>query len=140
MKLNTFILKCLLQFSCMHQFGWLSERGGNFLNLLQKEQVPRKGTVYRGRFPQKRKLCTVSRVIILFYKGLTKNPEIGNTPVWVLANMLRQGQVMDAKLNMDFSNEMLLNTAKCQGYSFYRFRVIKGKPSLEEGGVGVEEG
>ena len=21
----------------MHQFGWLSERGGNFLNLLQKE-------------------------------------------------------------------------------------------------------
>ena len=43
---------------------------------------------------------------------------------------------MDAKLNMDFSNEMLLNTAKCQGYSFYRFRVIKGKPSLEEGGGG----
>ena len=28
---------------CMHQFGWLSERGGNFLNLLQKEGVPRKG-------------------------------------------------------------------------------------------------
>ena len=27
----------------MHQFGWLSERGGNFLNLLQKEGVPRKG-------------------------------------------------------------------------------------------------
>ena len=26
----------------MHQFGWLSERGGNFLNLLQKEGVPRK--------------------------------------------------------------------------------------------------
>ena len=24
----------------MHQFGWLSERGGNFLNLLQKEGVP----------------------------------------------------------------------------------------------------
>ena len=22
---------------CMHQFGWISERGGNFLNLLQKE-------------------------------------------------------------------------------------------------------
>ena len=27
----------------MHQFGWLSERGGNFFNLLQKEGVPRKG-------------------------------------------------------------------------------------------------
>ena len=26
----------------MHQFGWLSERGGNFLNLYQKEGVPRK--------------------------------------------------------------------------------------------------
>ena len=25
------------------QFGWLSERGGNFLNFLQKEGVPRKG-------------------------------------------------------------------------------------------------
>ena len=25
------------------QFGWLSQRGGNFLNLLQKEGVPRKG-------------------------------------------------------------------------------------------------
>ena len=24
----------------MHQFGWLSERGGNFFNLLQKEGVP----------------------------------------------------------------------------------------------------
>ena len=26
----------------MHQFGWLSEKGGNFLNLLQKEGVPSK--------------------------------------------------------------------------------------------------
>ena len=33
----------------MHQVGWLSEKGGNFLNLLQKEGVPRK-----GGFPQKR--------------------------------------------------------------------------------------
>ena len=35
----------------MHQFGWLSERGGNFFNLLQKEGVPRKGG---GGFSQKR--------------------------------------------------------------------------------------
>ena len=27
----------------MHQFGWLSERGGNFLNLLQKEGITQKG-------------------------------------------------------------------------------------------------
>ena len=27
----------------MHQSGWLSERGGKFLNLLQKGGVPRKG-------------------------------------------------------------------------------------------------
>ena len=27
---------------CMHLFGWLSEGGGNFLNLLQKEGVARK--------------------------------------------------------------------------------------------------
>ena len=26
----------------MHQFRWVSEKGGNFLNLLQKERVPRK--------------------------------------------------------------------------------------------------
>ena len=29
----------------MHQFGLLSERGGYFLNLLQKEGVPRRGEV-----------------------------------------------------------------------------------------------
>ena len=29
----------------MHQFGWLSERGGNFLNLLQKEGDTQKGEV-----------------------------------------------------------------------------------------------
>ena len=27
----------------MHQFGWLSERGGNVLNLLQKEWGTKKG-------------------------------------------------------------------------------------------------
>ena len=38
----------------VHQFGWLSERGGNFLNLLQKEGVPRKGRLHQktgGEFP-----------------------------------------------------------------------------------------
>ena len=49
---------------------------------------------------------------IFFYKGLTRNREIRNTPV---------------------SNKMLLNAAKCKGYSFYRFWVIKGKPTGEGG-------
>ena len=30
---------------------------------------------------------------------------------------------------MYVSIEMLLNAAKCQGYNFYRFWVIKGKPT-----------
>ena len=38
----------------MHQFGWLSDTGGNFLNLLQKEGIPRNGG---GEFPQKRGGC-----------------------------------------------------------------------------------
>ena len=35
---------------------------------------------------------------------------------------------------MNVSNRMLLNVPKFQGYSFYRFCVIKGKPT-GEGGV-----
>ena len=30
---------------------------------------------------------------------------------------------------MNISNKVLLNTAKCQRYSFYSFLVIKGKPT-----------
>ena len=69
---------------------------------------------------------------IFFYKGLTRNPEIGNTPVLVLPNMWRLGQVRDTKFGANVSNKMLLHAAKCQRYSFYRFWVIKGKPT---GGV-----
>ena len=36
---------------------------------------------------------------------------------------------------MDVFNEMLLNAVKCQGYSFYRFWVIKGKPIRRAEGV-----
>ena len=66
---------------------------------------------------------------IFFYKGLTRNPEIGNTPVRVLPNIWRLGRVMDTKFRMNVSNRMLLNAAKFQGYSFYCFWVIKGKPN-----------
>ena len=45
----------------MHQFGWLSERGGNFFNLLQKEGGTQKGGVptEKGQFQPWRKLCKI---------------------------------------------------------------------------------
>ena len=63
---------------------------------------------------------------ILFYKGLTRNPDIGNTPVWVLPNTCRLGQVMDTKFDTNVSNRMLLNAAK----------FIQGKPTAAGGGGG----
>ena len=66
---------------------------------------------------------------IFFYKGLTRNPEIRNTPVWVLPNIWTLRWVRDTKFGTNASNEMLLNAAKCQSYSFHRFWVIKGKPT-----------
>ena len=62
---------------------------------------------------------TVSRVMTIFvYKGLTRNPDIGNTKAWVLSNIWRLGWVRDIKYDTDVFNKWLLNTAKCQGYSF----------------------
>ena len=66
---------------------------------------------------------------ISFYKGLSRNPEFGNTPIRVLSNVWRLGWVRNTKFDTNVSNQMLLNAAKCQGYSFYRFWVIKGKPT-----------
>ena len=80
-------------------------------------------------------VITVSGVMtISFYKGLTRNLEIGNTPVWVLPNIHRLGWVRNTKFGTIISNKMLLNPAKCQGYSLYRFGVIKGKPTGKGGG------
>ena len=72
---------------------------------------------------------------IYFYKGLTRSPEIGNTPFWVLPNMSRLGRVRDIKFRTDVSNEILLNAAKIQGYIFYCFWIIKKRPT-EAGGKG----
>ena len=36
---------------------------------------------------------------------------------------------MDTKFSTNVSNRMLLNAVKFQGYSFYRFWIIKGKPT-----------
>ena len=80
-------------------------------------------------------IITGSRVIkIFFYKVLTKNLRIRNTPAWVFPNIWRIVHVMYTKFCTDFSKEMLLNAAKCQDYSFYGFWVIKGKPN---GGRGI---
>ena len=76
------------------------------------------------------KIITGSGVMtIFFYKGLTRNLQIRYTLVWVLPNIWRLGQVRDTKFGKNVPNEMLLNAAKCQGYSFYHFGVIKGKPT-----------
>ena len=64
-----------------------------------------------------------------FYKGLTRNLETENTPAWVLPNIWRLGRVRDTIFGTYVSNKMLLNAAKCQGYSFSRLWFIKGKPT-----------
>ena len=66
---------------------------------------------------------------IFFYKRLIRISEIGNTSVWVLPNIWRLDRVMETKFGTNVSNKMLLNAAKCHGYSFYHFWVIKGKPT-----------
>ena len=69
---------------------------------------------YRSKFHVS--IITGSGVMTdLFHKGLNKNLEIGN-PIsgdW--------GKLGIPYLVQRFSNEMLMNAAKCQGYSFYCF-------------------
>ena len=66
---------------------------------------------------------------IWVYKGLTRKLEIGNTRGWVLPNIWRLGWLRDTIFGTNVSNKKLLNIAKFKGYSFYRFWVIKGKPT-----------
>ena len=64
--------------------------------------------------------------------------------VWVRKPVYRRlkdsgyGTGRDTKCSTNVSNEMLLNTAKYQGYSFYHVWVIKGKPVGRDGGVCVD--
>ena len=46
---------------------------------------------------------------IFFYKGLSRNPENGNTPVWVLPNIWRLEWVRDTIFGRNASNKILLN-------------------------------
>ena len=50
---------------------------------------------------------------IFVYKGLTRNLEIGNTPVCVLPKIWRMEQVRGTKLGASASNKMLLNAVIC---------------------------
>ena len=72
---------------------------------------------------------------ISFYKELTRNSEIGCTPVLVLPNIWRLGRVRNTKFGTNVFNKMLLNAAKCQDYNFYSFWVIMVKLT---GGWGVK--
>ena len=70
---------------------------------------------------------------ISFYKGLTRNPKMGNNPIWVFPNIWKLRQVRNKKFGTNVSYKILLDAAKYQSYSFYRFWVIKGKPTRGEG-------
>lgn len=79
-------------------------------------------------------IITGSGVMNIFvHQKLSRNMEIGNTSVWVFSNTWRLGRVRAIKLDIDVSNKILMNTAKYQSFSFYRFLVIKGKPTGMEG-------
>ena len=73
-------------------------------------------------------IITSSRIMAIFlYKGLTRNLEIENTPIGILLSVWRLGQGRNTKFVKNVSNKMLLNAAKCQVYSFYRFLITKRK-------------
>ena len=73
-------------------------------------------------------IITGSRTMAIFVsKGLTRNPYIGNTFIWVLPNIWRLWRVRETKFGMHECWITLLNTEKCQGYSLYGFWVVKEK-------------
>ena len=55
-----------------------------------------------------------------------------------MPNNLRPGWVKDTTFDANVYNEMLLNVAWCQGYSFNRFWVIKGKQTESKEGEKVK--
>ena len=54
---------------------------------------------------------------IFVYKGMTRNPEIRNTPVYVLPNIYRLSWVSDTKFGTNVSNEKLLNATKVTAFT-----------------------
>ena len=71
-------------------------------------------------------IITGSGVMTIFVYKELKYPRLN------FAQYLETRQIIDTKFGTNVSNKMLLNIAKCQGYSFYRFWAIKEKPTGRE--------
>ena len=88
---------------------------------------------YWSKFPVS--ITTGSRDLIIFF--LRDWPEIRKSEIVCrksseFCQILGIVRVRDTNCGTDVSNEMLLNISKCQGYSSYRFWVIKRKPTGED--------
>ena len=59
-------------------------------------------------------------MIIYFYKGLTKNPEIRNTPTWVFPSIWRLGQVKDTQFGRNIY--WMLQNAKVAAFTVSELR------------------
>ena len=69
---------------------------------------------------------TGSRIMTIFlYKGLTKNPKVGNAPVWVLPNIWRLRQVWDIKLGSNVSNEIFWTLHNARITAFTIFELLR---------------
>ena len=69
---------------------------------------------------------------IFFYKGLTRNPEIGNSPVWILLYVWRLGRVREIKFVTNVTNKMLLNAARVTAFTI--FELLKENQQGRRGG------
>ena len=68
---------------------------------------------------------------IFFYKGLTRNLEIGNSPVSILLYVGRLGRVREIKFVTNVTNKMLLNAARVTAFTISEL--------LKENQQGAEE-
>ena len=62
---------------------------------------------------------------IFAYKGLIRNLEIVNNPVWVLPSILRLGQIRDTEFGPNVSNKMLLNAQNVRVTAFTIFELLR---------------
>ena len=69
---------------------------------------------------------------IFFYKELR---EIGNAPVWFLANIWRLGQIMGTKFGTNVSNRMLLNAAEFHVTTFTILELLRENQLGMEGKI-----
>ena len=64
---------------------------------------------------------------LLQFLPIKDRPEIWKSEIPSFVQNRRLGRVRDTKFGTNVFNKILLNSAKCHGYSFYCFRVIKKK-------------